>query len=101
MKKDIESRILENMAGFSKGQKKIAAAILNDYDKAAYMTAARLGQLVEVSESTVVRFAIELGYDGYPALQKALQEMIYLRQGEAFLVVDIGAAVVALPNEGS
>ncbi len=76
MKKDIETRILENMAGFSKGQKKIAAAILHDYDKAAYMTAARLGQLVEVSESTVVRFAIELGYDGYPELQHAVQELV-------------------------
>ena len=76
MKKDIESRILESMAGFSKGQKKIAAAILNDYDKAAYMTAARLGQLVDVSESTVVRFAIELGYDGYPELQHAVQELV-------------------------
>lgn len=76
MKKDIESRILENMHTFSKGQKKIATAILNDYDKAAYMTAARLGQLVEVSESTVVRFAIELGYDGYPELQHAVQELV-------------------------
>lgn len=76
MKKDIESRIIENMAGFSKGQKKIATAILNDYDKAAYMTAARLGQLVDVSESTVVRFAIELGYEGYPELQHAVQELV-------------------------
>ena len=76
MKKDIETRIRENMATFSKGQKKIAAAILNDYDKAAYMTAARLGQLVDVSESTVVRFAIELGYEGYPELQHAVQELV-------------------------
>ena len=76
MKKDIETRIRENMATFSKGQKKIAAAILNDYDKAAYMTAARLGQLVDVSESTVVRFAIELGYEGFPELQHAVQELV-------------------------
>lgn len=60
----------------SKGQKRIAEYIVNHYDKAAFMTASRLGEKVEVSESTVVRFAIALGYDGYPALQKALQEMI-------------------------
>lgn len=49
---------------------------MNHYDKAAFMTAARLGQTINVSESTVVRFAAELGYDGYPAMQKALQEII-------------------------
>ncbi len=64
------------MDGFSKGQRKIAAAILEEYDKVAYMTAARLGELVEVSESTVVRFAIELGYAGYPELQHAVQELV-------------------------
>lgn len=68
--------IRQQMPQFSKGQKRIAAYILEHYDKAAFMTASRLGQTVEVSESTVVRFAIALGYDGYPALQKALQEMI-------------------------
>lgn len=60
----------------SKGQKLIAEFILNHYDKAAFMTAAKLGESVNVSESTVVRFADELGYDGYPELQKALQELI-------------------------
>lgn len=60
----------------SKGQKLIAQYILNDYDKAAFMTASKLGTTVGVSESTVVRFAIELGFAGYPKLQKALQEMI-------------------------
>ena len=61
---------------FSKGQKRIANYILSNYDKAAFMTACRLGQIAQVSESTVVRFASQLGYDGYPAMQKALQELI-------------------------
>lgn len=60
----------------SKGQKLIAEYILKNYDKAAFMTAAKLGNSVGVSESTVVRFAIELGFSGYPKLQKALQELI-------------------------
>jgi DNA-binding MurR/RpiR family transcriptional regulator len=64
------------MDGFSKGQKRIADYILNNYDKAAFMTASKLGKTVQVSESTVVRFAAELGYSGYPAMQKALQELI-------------------------
>ena len=76
MSKDILSVIQSNMNGFSKGQKLIANFILESYDKAAFMTASRLGKTVNVSESTVVRFAAELGYDGYPAMQKARQEMI-------------------------
>ena len=76
MKKDILHTIQENMPHFSKGQKRIAAYILSDYDKAAFMTASKLGGLVGVSESTVVRFAALLDYDGYPAMQKALQDMI-------------------------
>jgi DNA-binding MurR/RpiR family transcriptional regulator len=64
------------MDGFSKGQKRIADYILNNYDKAAFMTASKLGKTAQVSESTVVRFAAELGYSGYPAMQKALQELI-------------------------
>ncbi len=76
MKKDIETRIRECYPDFSKGQKKIAAAILEHYDQVAYMTAARLGAMVEVSESTVVRFATELGYDGYPAMQRAISELL-------------------------
>ena len=60
----------------SKGQKSIARYILNHYEKAAYMTAAKLGNLAEVSESTVVRFANELGFEGYPELQRALQELV-------------------------
>ncbi len=64
------------MSGFSKGQKLIAHYIIESYDKAAFMTASKLGKTVNVSESTVVRFAVELGYEGYPSMQKALQEMI-------------------------
>ncbi len=63
-------------SGFSKGQRLIAGFITEHYDKAAFMTAAKLGNTVGVSESTVVRFATELGYDGYPKMQKAMQEMI-------------------------
>lgn len=76
MKKDILTEIRDQMPTFSKGQKLIANYILKTYDKAAYMTASKLGKTVNVSESTVVRFAAELGYDGYPAMQRALQEMI-------------------------
>ena len=61
---------------FSKGQRKIASYIEEHYDTAAFMTAAKLGETVGVSESTVVRFATQIGYDGYPYLQKAMQEMI-------------------------
>ncbi|NLX64555.1 MAG: MurR/RpiR family transcriptional regulator [Clostridiaceae bacterium] len=61
---------------FSKGQKLIARYIIEHYDKAAFLTAAKLGEEVGVSESTVVRFANEVGYDGYPKLQKVLREVI-------------------------
>lgn len=73
---DILAVIQEGMHTFSKGQKKIAGYILDSYDKAAFMTASRLGKVVGVSESTVVRFAAELGYDGYPDMQRSLQKMI-------------------------
>ena len=63
----------------SKGQKKISSYILEHYDKAAYMTASKLGKEVGVSESTVVRFAIELGFDGYPELHRALKETLGMR----------------------
>ncbi len=76
MKRDILRTIEENMDGFSKGQRQIARYLLSHYDKAAYMTAAKLGTEVNVSESTVVRFVMELGYAGYPEFQKALQELI-------------------------
>ncbi len=73
---DILSKIETMMPGFSKGQKLIATYMLEHYDKAAYMTASKLGSVVRVSESTVVRFANELGFDGYPDLQRSLQELI-------------------------
>ena len=76
MNRDILTAIQENMHTFSKGQRKIASFILESYDKAAFMTASRLGKRVGVSESTVVRFAFELGYDGYPDMQRSLQKMI-------------------------
>ena len=75
-RQELLARINQTGRRLSKGQKRIAEYIVNHYDKAAFMTASKLGDKVQVSESTVVRFAIALGYDGYPALQKALQEMI-------------------------
>lgn len=74
--KDLMRLIQLRFSRLSKGQKLIAEYILKNYDKAAFMTAARLGVSVGVSESTVVRFANELGFSGYPKLQKALQELI-------------------------
>jgi DNA-binding MurR/RpiR family transcriptional regulator len=76
LKTDILKYIEENYASFSKGQKQIAIFIKGHYDKAAYMTAAKLGQEVGVSESTVVRFVMELGFEGYPSFQKTLRELI-------------------------
>ena len=76
---DILHVIENSMDNFSKGQRAIARYMLEHYDKAAYMTALKLGSEVNVSESTVVRFAIELGFDGYPALQKSLRELIRTR----------------------
>lgn len=79
MTADILTYIHEKMDSFSKGQRRIAAYILESYDKAAFLTAGVLGKTVQVSESTVVRFASLLGYDGYPEMQKALQEMVLNR----------------------
>ena len=76
MKNSLLSRLESNTASFSKGQKKIAAYIMQNYDKAAFMTASALGEKVGVSESTVVRFASELGFKGYPEFQKEIQQMI-------------------------
>ena len=79
MNNDILS-VLQNKAHtFSKGQRLLARYITESYDKAAFMTASKLGKTVGISESTVVRFAVELGYDGYPTMQKALQEMVLNR----------------------
>ena len=79
MSKDIISLLQDKAPEFSKGQRLISQYILDEYEKAAFMTAGRLGKTVGVSESTVVRFAVELGYDGYPSMQKAMQEMILNR----------------------
>ncbi|MBE6536078.1 MAG: MurR/RpiR family transcriptional regulator [Ruminococcaceae bacterium] len=76
MKRNLLKEIKDRMPTFSKGQKLISVYILENYDKAAYMTAAKLGAIVNVSESTVVRFAIELGFDGYPEFQHSLQEIV-------------------------
>lgn len=79
MNDDIISALQQKASGFSKGQRLLANYITESYDKAAFMTASRLGKTVGVSESTVVRFAVELGYDGYPSMQKAMQEMVLNR----------------------
>lgn len=79
MREDILTILQNKLPEFSKGQKRIALYILEDYNKAAFMTAKALSQKVEVSESTVVRFAAELGFDGYPSMQKTLQDMVLHR----------------------
>jgi len=79
LKNDILKLIEANKSKFSKGQRQIAAYIAEHYDKAAYMTAAKLGREVGVSESTVVRFVMELGFDGYPEFQRSLRSLIRSR----------------------
>ena len=79
MSTDILSILKERHPEFSKGQRRIAQYITESYDKAAFMTANKLGKTVGVSESTVVRFAVDLGFDGYPSMQKAMQEMVLNR----------------------
>lgn len=76
---DVLIRIHDGYPKMSKGQKLLADYITDHYDKAVYLTASKLGSVVGVSESTVVRFAGELGYDGYPGLQRALEDMIRTR----------------------
>ena len=73
---ELLSKINEKYAKLSKGQKLLAEYIAENYDKAVFLTAAKLGKTVGVSESTVVRFATQLGYDGYPGFQKALEELV-------------------------
>ena len=79
MNNDFMAVLQSAAASFSKGQRRIAQYIMEEYDKAAFMTAAKLGSTVGVSESTVVRFAVSLGFDGYPTMQKAMQEMVLNR----------------------
>ena len=73
---DLLSMLHNKMPELSKGQKRIANFLIEHYDKAVYLTASKLGEIAGVSESTVVRFAIELGYDGYPKLQRAVEELV-------------------------
>lgn len=76
MNNDLLTKLNQRYKDLSKGQKQLATYIMDNYDKAAFITASQMGAVVGVSESTVVRFAYALGYDGYPELQKSLQEMI-------------------------
>ena len=73
---DLLNRINSKYSAMSKGQKLLAAYITDNYDKAVFLTAAKMGETVGVSESTVVRFAMNLGYKGYPEFQKALEELV-------------------------
>lgn len=76
MKRNFLNLLESQMSTFSKGQRLIAKYVIDNYDKAAYMTASKLGAEVNVSESTVVRFANELGFEGYPDFQHSLQEYV-------------------------
>lgn len=73
---DLLVKLNQRYRSLSKGQKQLATYIMENYDKAAFITASQMGRTVGVSESTVVRFAYALGYDGYPQLQRSLQELI-------------------------
>lgn len=73
---DLLNRINKHYSKMSKGQKLLATYITDNYDKAVFLTAAKMGEIVGVSESTVVRFAMSLGYKGYPEFQKALEELV-------------------------
>ena len=73
---DLLNRINKQYSKMSKGQKLLAAYITDNYDKAVFLTASKMGEIVGVSESTVVRFAMSLGYKGYPEFQKALEELV-------------------------
>lgn len=78
---DIITRINDRFASMSKGHKRIAAYIMDHYEQAVFMTAAKLGETLGISESTVVRFASGIGYDGYPEFQKALEEWVKNKLG--------------------
>ena len=82
---DLTNRINERYSSMSKGQKLLATYITDHYDKAVFLTAAKLGEVVGVSESTVVRFAAQLGYKGYPQFLKALEELVYTKLDSARL----------------
>ena len=73
---DLLNRINAKYSTMSKGHKLLATYITDNYDKAVFLTAAKMGETVGISESTVVRFATSLGYKGYPDFQKALEELV-------------------------
>ena len=73
---DLISKINEKYGRMSKGQKLLANYIIDNYDKAVFLTAAKLGDILGISESTVVRFASFIGYSGYPEFQQALEAMV-------------------------
>lgn len=75
-KNELLDRIEKGYGRMSKSQKKLADFIRTSYEKAVFMTASKLGEVVGVSESTTVRFAVQLGYSGYPEFQKALEELV-------------------------
>lgn len=75
-KKDLMKDMSDRFSEMSKSQKMIASYILDHYEEAVFMTAAKLGEALHISESTVVRFALMLGYDGYPEFQKALESWV-------------------------
>ena len=85
---DVITRINEHYSKMSKGQKAISAFIYDHYDQAVFMTAAKLGETVGVSESTVVRYAMFIGYDGYPEFQRDLEDWV---QNKINSVQKIGA----------
>ncbi|MBQ6985969.1 MAG: MurR/RpiR family transcriptional regulator, partial [Oscillibacter sp.] len=98
MSKNILRALEQDMGQFSKGQKRIARYILDHAEKAASLTAGRLGELAQVSESTVVRFASELGYGGYPEMQRALQETLRSRLTAPERLRDADARFPDLPG---
>lgn len=77
MNENLLTLLQEKQKTFSKGRKILAKFITESYEEAAFMTAAQVGKIVGVSESTVVRFASDLGFDGYPGMQKAMQRLLH------------------------
>ena len=80
---NLSSRMNQAYKRMSKGQRRLSAYITNHYEKAAFLTAAKLGEAVGVSESTVVRFAMMLGYKGYPAFQRAMADFVQGKLSDA------------------
>ncbi len=97
MKSNLLKTLESGFADFSKGQKRIASYLIEHYEKAAYMTAAKLGSVADVSESTVVRFADELGFDGYAGLQAALRETVRT-QLTSFERIELSDALIGDKN---